>query len=65
MTGITKLVSNFVKENDLSQIKETLFSMSIRDCKEHPELWNNSNLEEEVTELFSFLEHLSKIEIES
>lgn len=65
MTNPTDLIEKFIANNNLSNIKATIFTMAIRDCKTNAELWKNSNIEEEVTELFMLLEKISQLKVDN
>lgn len=64
MSNLNQTIKQFTENNDVSKIKTTIFTMAIRDCKNNPEFWNKTNIEEEVTELFHFLEKLSNLQLD-
>lgn len=58
MDKMSQIVSNFTKLNDLREIRTILTQMALRDAIANPQEYKNSDKEDQVMELISFLDML-------
>jgi hypothetical protein len=63
-----KIINQFLENNDLQRITDSVLQMLIRDMKSHPELYKNSDQDEDIVQLIRFVSllhknHLNMIEL--
>ena len=68
MQSLKAFLHSFSTSNDLNKLSTTITAMAIRDCKTNPELYQETNIEDDIIELCSLLgkmqTELHRIEME-
>lgn len=55
MKKLQNYLESFIETNDMSKLSTTIAAMAIRDCKNNPELYQESEIENDIVEVLTLI----------